>query len=105
MSERAIPLNFAVIGCGGIAPAQHRPTIVGSPRARLHVGCDRDAAALRQCQEQFGPARVTTDFRAAVNPPDVHVVGLATTEKFRLPVVEAAARARKPLYIEKPLAA
>jgi predicted dehydrogenase len=98
------PLNFAVIGCGAISRAQHLPNIVRSKRARLHVCCDRDEAVLRQCADAFKPARVTTDFRDAVNDPDVHVICLATTEKVRLPVVESAARVRKPLYIEKPLA-
>ncbi len=98
------PLRFAVVGCGMLARSQHIPNIVRSPNMSLAVCCDLSDDNLRICREAHGVTRVTHDFRQAVDDPDVDVICLATTEKLRLPVIEAAARAGKPIYVEKPLA-
>lgn len=99
------PLNVAVIGCGLLARAQHIPNIRARPDTHLHVCCDLDEAVLRELRAQQPDLKVTTDFREAVADPDVGLVVVATTEHFRLPIYEAAAAARKPVYTEKPLAA
>jgi predicted dehydrogenase len=97
-------IQFAVIGCGSLARSQHIPNIARSARARLHTCCDLSDAALAECQAKFSPTRVTKDFDAAINDPAVQAVCIATTEKLRLPLIAAAARAGKPVYVEKPLA-
>lgn len=97
------PLNFAVIGCGSLARAQHIPNIARSTRAVLHTCCDLSQNALDECASRFSPKRVTQDFVEVVSDPAIDVICLATTEKLRLPVIEAAARAGKPVYVEKPL--
>jgi len=97
-------LRVAVIGCGSIARAQHIPNIVRSPRLVLHTCVDLDDAVLAECRDVFGAAHIRKDYRGAINDPEVDVICLATTEKLRLPVIELAAAARKPMYVEKPLA-
>ena len=97
-------LRFAVVGCGMLAQSQHLPNIVRSSKAALEVCCDVDAATLAQCRAKFSPARTTTDYRDAIADPRVEAICLATTQKLRLPVIEAAAAAGKPIYVEKPLA-
>lgn len=99
------PLNVAVIGCGMLARAQHIPNLRARPDTRLRVCCDLDETVLRDLQAQQPDLKITTDYRAAVADPEVDLVVVATTEHFRLPIYEAAAAARKPVYTEKPLAA
>lgn len=99
------PLNVAVIGCGMLARAQHIPNIQRCAETRLHTCCDLDASALSTLQAQYPGLKTTTDFRAAVADPEVDVLVVATTEHFRMPIFEAAAAARKPVYTEKPMAA
>lgn len=96
--------NFAVIGCGALARYAHIPNIVKSPRMVLHTCCDVSTEALAECKATFGALHTTTDYHAAINDPQVDVICLATTEKLRLPVIAAAAKAGKPIYIEKPVA-
>lgn len=99
-----MPLRFAVIGCGSVARAQHIPNIAASPRMVLQTCIDLDDAILTECRERFGALRTGSDWRTAVADPEVDVICLATTERLRAPVIEAAARAGKPVYVEKPLA-
>jgi predicted dehydrogenase len=96
-------VNFAVIGCGSLAQAQHLPNIARSSKARLHTCCDVSDETLKICKEKFQPQRVTRSFQEAVSHPQVRAICLATTEKLRLPVIELAAELRKPIYVEKPL--
>jgi len=97
------PLNFAVVGCGMLARQTHLPNLAALEDTTLHTCCDIDEPNLTAA-EAFGPTKLTRDFREAVNDPAVDAVILATTETFRVPVVEAAAQAGKPVYTEKPLA-
>jgi predicted dehydrogenase len=101
---RTEPLRFAVIGCGSVARAQHIPNIVKSPRMTLHTCVDLDDGVLAECRDVFGARHIRKDFQGAIEDPEVDVICLATTEKLRLPVIAAAAKAGKPVYVEKPLA-
>ncbi|HOZ45972.1 MAG TPA: Gfo/Idh/MocA family oxidoreductase [Candidatus Hydrogenedentes bacterium] len=98
------PLSFAVIGCGMLARQQHIPNIIRSAESTLHTLCDLSEETLAECRNAFAVTRTTTDFREAVADPEVDAVVLATTERVRLPVIEACAEARKPIYVEKPIA-
>ncbi len=98
------PLHFAVIGCGSVARAQHIPNIAQSPRMTLHTCVDLDEAVLAECRDRFGALHTRKDFQGAIEDPEVDVICLATTEKLRLPIIALAAQARKPVYVEKPLA-
>ena len=97
-------LHFAVIGCGMLAQSQHIPNIARSDKMVLHTCCDLSDESLKTCKEKFGARNVTKDFKAAINNPEVDAICIATTEKMRLPLIEAAAKAKKPVYCEKPLA-
>jgi predicted dehydrogenase len=97
-------MNFAVVGCGMLARGAHIPSIVRSPRMRLHTCCDLSDEALAECRDRFGALHTTKDFRAAIADPEVQAVCVATQEQVRLPVIAAAAAAGKPVYCEKPMA-
>ena len=90
-SLKKTSVNFAVIGCGGLARAQHLPNIANSPRMVLHTCCDLSKEALAICRDKFGARHVTSDYQAAIRDPEVQVVVVATTEKMRLPIIRVAA--------------
>jgi predicted dehydrogenase len=97
-------LNFAVIGCGMLAQMTHIPNLAKSSKAALHTCCDVSEDALKICKEKFGALHTTTDYQSAIRNPEVHALCIATTEKLRLPLIEEAAKVKKPVYCEKPLA-
>lgn len=99
------PLRFAVIGCGMLARSMHLPHLQNLPDAHLEMCCDIDEHALAWCQREFGPVRIETDFQRAIRDPGVDALIVATGERFRVPIYEAAAEVGKPVYAEKPLAA
>ncbi len=97
------PLNFAVIGCGLLARQVHLPNLRSIEEAEVHTCCDLNDANLELCKV-FEPKKYTRDFHEAITDPEVDVLLVATTEAFRVPIIEAAAAAQKPVYCEKPLA-
>lgn len=97
------PMNFAVIGCGMLARQMHLPNLGTLEEARAHTCCDVNDANLEACRV-FLPEKITKDYRRAIEDPEVDAIIVATTETFRLPIIEAAVLARKPVYSEKPLA-
>lgn len=102
--NEAARLRFAVIGCGSVARSQHIPNIVKSARMMLHTCVDLDDRLLAECRDIFHASHIRKDFQGAIEDPEVDVICLATTEKVRLPVIALAAKAGKPVYVEKPLA-
>jgi predicted dehydrogenase len=98
------PVNFAVIGCGSMARGSHIPNLAQSNKARLHTCVDVNQSVLTELQGKYHDIRTTRDYRVAVADPNVQAICLATTEQLRLPVIEAVAKAAKPIYVEKPLA-
>lgn len=71
----------------------------------LHTCVDVDDRVLAECRDVFGARHLRKDFEGAIQDPEVDVICLAATEKLRLPVIALATRAKKPVYVEKPLAA
>jgi predicted dehydrogenase len=97
------PLNFAVIGCGMLARQMHLPNLRSLAETNLHTCCDILPANLEECRK-FEPKKFSSDFREVIADPEVEALVIATTETYRLPIIEAAAAAGKPVYCEKPLA-
>ena len=98
------PMNFAVVGCGMLARAQHVRNIAASDKTVLHTCCDLSDDALAECRDLHGALHISKDYVRAIANPEVEAVVLATNESLRLPVIAAAADAQKPIYVEKPVA-
>ncbi len=88
-----------------LARSQHIPNVLGTSDTRLAICCDLDDRALAECRKLAPGVKTTKNFHEAIEDPGVGLVIVATTERFRLPIFEAAARLRKPVLTEKPLAA
>jgi len=93
-----------VIGCGMLAQATHLKHLNEIEGARLKWACDVSAAALASVSSRFHPQKTTNDYREVTEDNEVDAIVLATAQEMRLPVIEAAARAGKGVYCEKPMA-
>jgi predicted dehydrogenase len=102
-------IGIAVVGGGtmarahayGYAAAPVTWPLPGAPR--LAVLCGRSAARTAQAARDLGFADSTTDWRQAVERPDVDIVDICTPPGAHAEVVAAAAAAGKAVICEKPL--
>jgi len=104
------PLRVAVIGYGFMGrahsnaykrlndffPCEHRPI--------LQVACARSQEKAKAFAENWGYQRIETDWRKAVDAPDVDLIDICTPNDTHHDIAIAAAKAGKMIACEKPLA-
>src|SRR5260370_11639162 len=93
-------ISFCQFGAGRIG-AIHAANIAGHPAARLHTIVDTDHAAAEQLAGRYGAA--VGNQAAALADPSIVAVLIASSTDTHADLVEAAARAGKAIFCEKPL--
>jgi myo-inositol 2-dehydrogenase / D-chiro-inositol 1-dehydrogenase len=99
--SRPRPLGVALLGAGRLG-ATHARTLAGLPEAALVVVADPEPGA-RSVADACG-ARFVDDPQAAIADPGVEAVVIATPTGTHAALIEAAARAGKAIFCEKPIA-
>ena len=94
-------LNFAIVGCGVIAPA-HARSISELPGVQLVAVCDVIEERAHRLAQNF-PAQVYTDYREMLERDDIHIVDVLTPSGLHAEVGSAAARCGKHVIVEKPI--
>jgi predicted dehydrogenase len=99
-------VGFAVVGLGAIARMAVLPAFRNAKRARLVALVSRDRRRAEKLARKFGAKAVysTDEFGACLENLAVDAVYLATPQSEHLKAAVAAARARKHVLCEKPLA-
>lgn len=104
------PLRVAMIGYGFMGRAHSNAYkrlndfFALDHRAVLQVACARNAEKIQAFAANWGYERVETDWRKAVEAPDVDLVDICTPNDTHQEIAIAAARAGKMIVCEKPLA-
>ena len=94
------PLN-GLIGAGGIA--QYHLRACRALGLEVAIICDLDLARAQARREEFYPAAaVCSDYREVLARDDVEVVDVAVHPEHRVPILEAAIRARRHVLCQKP---
>ena len=73
-------------------------------RIRRTLLCGRDPASLAAMADRWGWEGTSTDWRAAIDRPDIDIVDIALPNHLHAPAAIAAAEAGKIVFCEKPLA-
>jgi predicted dehydrogenase len=94
-------VNFAIIGCGLIGGKRSR-SVRG--KHRLIIAADAVPERAEGLAAEHAGAQATTDWRAAIEHPEVNAVMVATTNDALAPIATAAAEAGKHVLVEKPAA-
>jgi predicted dehydrogenase len=94
----------AVVGAGYWGPNLLR-NFSSLPGCRLAAICDLDPAHLAAAAASYPDARATTRLDDLLSDPGIDAAVVATPAESHRPVAEAALRAGKHVYVEKPLAA
>lgn len=96
------PLKIGLIGCGEVTRAKHLPALRRIPTAQVTALCDLDPARARAAQ--FHVPRAVSNPAHLLAFDDLDVVGVLTPPESHVDLAIAALDARRPVYVEKPLA-
>ncbi|OCA88916.1 Gfo/Idh/MocA family protein [Pseudobacillus wudalianchiensis] len=95
-------MNFAIVGCGFIAK-KHAQAIENIEEAKLIAVCDKVTAAMKYYTETYG-ATPYTEMTDLLEDEQLDVVCICTPSGLHAPLAEAAAKAKKHIILEKPIA-
>ncbi len=96
-------IGVAILGAGRMGQT-HIQTIAGIRNARVVVVADPDLAAAERGQAVAGATRATADALDAIGDPAVEAVVIVTPTSTHAALIEAALRAGKAIWSEKPIA-
>jgi predicted dehydrogenase len=103
------PLGIALIGTGFMGKChamawRNVSAVFGGAHHRLEVLSDVTEDSAAAFARQFGFARATARWEDAVNNPKVDIVSITAPNGMHRPMAEAALKAGKHVWLEKPMA-
>ncbi len=96
-------IRFGIVGAGLWGQA-HAEVYSTHPMAALTAVCDTDESKARTLGDKYRVAAVYRDFEALAEDPNVDAVAVVTPDFAHCGPILAAARCRKDVLVEKPLA-
>ena len=96
-------INWGIVGCGDIANKRVAPAINQEPNSVMHSFCSRSIARAEEMCERHG-GKAYDDFEAFLADPELDVVYVASPVNRHCAETVAAARAKKHVLCEKPMA-
>lgn len=100
--ERKISLG--VIGCGRVAQAHLAANENLKAEVELIAVADSDEKRAREAKERFGAKTFTSRFEEILHLPEIEAVIIALPNHLHHPVTLEAAKAKKHILVEKPMA-
>lgn len=97
-------LCAAQIGCGKFANSQDLPNLTAHSLVKLKYVCDTHIDNARAAAEKYNVPCAVSDYMQIIEDPEVDFIKIATSHEVHLPIIEAAARAGKHVFCEKPMA-
>ena len=93
----------ALLGAGGFARAVLLPALARAGARLAWVGARSNTAAATDAARRHGVARVTSDYRQAIEDPSVNTIFIATRHDSHARLVLDGLAAGKHVFVEKPL--
>ncbi|MNQ70122.1 1,5-anhydro-D-fructose reductase [compost metagenome] len=97
-------VRWGIIGCGDVTEVKSGPALQKAEGSELVAVMRRNGALAEDYARRHGVAKWYDDAAALVNDPDVNAVYVATPPGFHHEYTLLAAKAGKPVYVEKPMA-
>jgi len=101
MKDNRLEVGF--IGAGAYVSGNHLPNVHRNPALRIRAICDLNADTLERHRATYQPDYVTQDYREVLRDDRIDFVVIGTRHDVRLPLIQAAAEAGKPMWVEKPM--
>lgn len=96
-------LQIGLLGAGRIGTVHAQTIVQRVPGARLAAVADVNAAAAHALAARFGVSRNGADPAAIIDDPSIDAVMICTSTDTHAPLIEAASRACKHIFCEKPV--
>lgn len=96
-------IKFAVVGCGSIGK-RHIAVIDAEPNAELVAICDIDEQRCKELSALYNNVPYYTDITELLKRNDIDIVNIATPHGLHASMSIQAARAKKNILVEKPMA-
>jgi len=97
-------VQVGVVGVGWIAQVIHLPILVKLPDVQVVAICDKDKPKARFVAEKFAVRRYYNDLEEMLLEEDLSAIDVCTSTDAHKEVAQRALRARKAVFVEKPLA-
>jgi predicted dehydrogenase/threonine dehydrogenase-like Zn-dependent dehydrogenase len=97
-------LRVALVGAGNLARWVHLPIIRKTQGLELHAVCSSSGVRALSYAKRFGARYCCSDYEDLLRDPDVDVIFLLTRNQHHAAQAEAALRAGKHVFVEKPMA-
>lgn len=96
-------LSLGLIGTGRIGRVHAGNVVHRLPRAELVALADVDVDSAFLCAQEFGVPSAVADYRTILDDDAVDAVVICTSTDTHAEIIEAAARAGKHIFCEKPI--
>jgi predicted dehydrogenase/threonine dehydrogenase-like Zn-dependent dehydrogenase len=96
-------LNVALVGAGGFVANVHVPNLKAARDVRVKTVVTRSGTSAGDVARLVGGAETATDWRVAIDDPDIDLVLIGTRHDTHAEIAAAALRAGKAVFVEKPL--
>jgi predicted dehydrogenase len=97
-------IRWGIIGCGDVTEVKSGPAFQKAEGSHLVAVMRRNGDKAEDYAKRHGVLRWYDDADLLINDPEVDAVYVATPPSSHKEYTLAAARARKPVYVEKPMA-
>ena len=96
-------VRWGIIGCGDVTEVKSGPGLQNAEGSTLVAVMRRNGLLAEDYAKRHGVAKWYDDAQALIEDPDVNAIYVATPPDSHATYVLAAAKAGKPVYVEKPM--
>ena len=97
-------IRWGIIGCGDVTEAKSGPGLQKATHSSLVAVMRRNGELARDYAKRHGVPRWYDNAEALINDPEVDAIYIATPPAAHKAYTLLSAQARKPIYVEKPMA-
>ena len=97
-------VKWGIIGCGNVTEVKSGPAFQKTPNSALVAVMRRDAALAEDYAKRHNVSKWYSNAVDLINDPEVDTVYIATPPSSHKEYTILCAKARKPVYVEKPMA-
>jgi 1,5-anhydro-D-fructose reductase (1,5-anhydro-D-mannitol-forming) len=96
-------VNWGIIGCGDVCEVKSGPAFNKAPDSKLIAVMRRNLDKAKDFAQRHGVAKFYSDASDLINDDEVNAIYIATPPSSHEAYTEAALKAGKPVYVEKPV--